>query len=331
MGEEEKAIRAVLRAEAHEEYHHMELFQLVTLENIERLKKIYGQSKDKKKIISSFSKYKYFNEIYLIFEFLIRNNEIELAFEVLKNISKAKNDIQSHQRIRMYNICIGRLIRILDTEKFSSNNLESLREYILYSKTFLPHFNITYEEGQIDYSHKLISETIKIIDLQIVRIVDKIYDKEILSEDIDKLSKKIKKLGLSEEVALSFKKLEERYYQARDKIDFATFSSPIRTTLSSLVKEIANKIAELKRDKIEGKEDKNYRNYLEKKGLMHKGINGMIKNLYSFLSGKINHKVSTEQEYYKRGLNIASQIALLLVTEYERTLPIRKIDPSLKK
>jgi hypothetical protein len=40
--------------------------------------------------------------------------------------------------------------------------------------------------------------------------------------------------------------------------------------------------------------------------------------LYDFLSCGINHNIEIDQEYYRRGLNITSQVAYLLLRDYER-------------
>lgn len=295
------------------------------LENIKLLKGVYQKSKHKKQIIEIISTSYHRNYFYLNFEFLIRIREFDKSFKVLKKILEEvkKDKIWFYEYYHILNLCMGRLNFLINDENFNHKEINELKR-IFEAERFRKSstkIRILDDGGNCENQEEVFYENLREnivekLDLKKLEIVKNIYNTELFKEDIDKLSKKIKELGLSEEVANSFKRLEDRYYQANDKIDFATFSSPIRTTLSGLVKDIAQKISEVEGDIIKGKEDQNYRNYLEEKRLMHQGIVKMINNLYVFLSGKINHKVSTEQEYYKRGLNIASQIGLLLVTEY---------------
>jgi len=307
------------------------------LENINLLMNVYKKAKNnkiKKTIIGTVSNFDSNQYFYLNFEFLIRIREFDIAFESLERIlSKIKNNqIWHYEYYRIFNYCIGRLNFLIDYEELNPKEIDLLRFYTLDSEKFIRHtrsLRIPHGGGtEVSFNKNLRTKIIEKLDLKKLDIVKNLYSLEIFKEDIDKLSKEIKKVGLGDEVALSFRELEKKYSEAVNKVNFAMFGGHIRTTLSELVKKIAKKVESRSRNKISGKEDKDYRNYLEKQRIINEGLGRMIKGLYSFLSSKVNHQIITEQEYYKRGLNIASQIGLLLVREYEATLPVRKTIPT---
>jgi len=97
------------------------------------------------------------------------------------------------------------------------------------------------------------------------------------------------------------------------------FGGYIRQTVMGLVKAIALKAA-VGKEEIVKERDEHYRNYLKKEGIINEGMWRMLSSFYDFLSIELNHNLETDQEYYRRSLNIASQISYLLLRDYERFL-----------
>jgi len=124
-------------------------------------------------------------------------------------------------------------------------------------------------------------------------------------------------LELGDGIAIAFMKLEQKYYEAEDNNDFAMFGGYIRETLMSLVKSMAQRIAKDKQEIVKER-DEHYRNYLKSIGMINEGLWRMLSVLYDFLSCGINHNIEIDREYYRRGLNITSQVAYLLLRDFER-------------
>ena len=93
--------------------------------------------------------------------------------------------------------------------------------------------------------------------------------------------------------------------------------------MMGLVKAMALKIASGKEEIVKEK-DEHYRNYLKHIGMINEGMWRMLSAFYDFLSIELNHNIETDQEYYRRGLNIASQISYLLLRDYEKFISKNK-------
>ena len=320
-----ESINAILRAEEHERYT-KEDFSEKPLVNLKTLLNIYNREKGKENLIINLSlnqpnpKYSY-----LGFEFLIRIKEIKKAFEYLeKNLNKIRNQNQQYFRdyYHLFNKCLLRLIYLLNNEKFSTKEIESLRNQVIELNRLLPKKHTILSNGnflspEISFNHNLRADIIKKIDMKKAGIIDENYNKDLLKEDLKFVVDKIKDLDLGDGIALAFIKLEEKYYEAKDKSEFAMFGGYIRQTMMGLVKAMALKIAK-GNEEIVKERDEHYRNYLKKEGMINEGMWRMLSAFYDFLSIELNHNIETDQEYYRRGLNIASQISYLLLRDYER-------------
>lgn len=325
-----ESINDILRTEEHEKYG--EDFYEKPLNNIKTLQNIYNKEKGKEyvilNIILNYPNPKY---SYLGFEFLIRIKEIKKAFEYLeKNLNKIiNNPSYFSDYYSLFNKCLGRIGFLINDEKFNAKEIELLRNYVIDLTRFLPRKHLKlkenyYSTNEISLNYNLRKEIIKKIEIKKAELINEDYNQDLLKEDIKFVVEKIKDMELGDGIAFAFTKLEERYYEARDARDFAMFGGYIRQTLMGLVKAMAQKIAKDKEEIIKEK-DEHYRNYLKSTGMINEGLWRMLGALYDFLSIELNHNIETDKEYYRRGLNIASQVSYLLLREYENFIKKKNI------
>ncbi len=327
----QESINAVLRAEEHEVYNNKDFYEK-PLNNLQTLLNIYSRESGKEHIVVNFIfNFPYAKCSYLGFEFLIRIKEFKKAFEYLeKNLNKIRNQSSPYFRdyYSLFNICLRRLYFLIDDEKFNPKEIEFLRNQVLELNRLLPkkHQNLGneyYSNPEISFNYNLRADIIKKLDLKKAGLIDENYNKDLLKEDLKFVAEKIKDMELGDGIAFAFNKLEEKYYEAKDKSDFAMFGGYIRQTLMGLVKAMALKIAKDKTEIIKEK-DEHYRNYLKSQGMINEGLWRMLSALYDFLSIELNHNIETDREYYRRGLNIASQVSYLLLRDYERFMQREK-------
>ncbi len=320
-----ESINAVLRAEEHETYDKGELLKKPNA-NIQTLLNIYNREKGKEHIvINIIFNYPYPKYSYLGFEFLVRIKEFKKAFVYLeKNLNKIRNQNSPYFKdyYTLFNNSFSRLIYTIDEEKFKVMEIESLRNQMSEARRLLPkkHQQLSSEyfsDPEISLNNALRAEIIKKIDLKKAELIENNYNNDLLKEDLKFIIEKIREMELGEGIAMAFIKLEEKYYEARDNNDFAMYGGYIRETIMSLVKSMAIRIAKDKKEIVKER-DEHYRNYLKTAGMINEGLWRMLSALYDFLSCGINHNIEIDQEYYRRGLNITSQVAYLLLRDYER-------------
>ncbi|MEM0465769.1 MAG: hypothetical protein QXW97_03660 [Candidatus Pacearchaeota archaeon] len=326
-----ETIESILRAEEYETYKENEIYK-IPLKNIKTLLNIYYDKKGKETIITNIIlNYDNPNFSYLGFEFLIRIKEIKKAFEYLeKNLNKLRGirQIYFKEYYSLFNKCLARLNYLINDTNFEAKEIELLRVNVLDLYRFLPksHFKLRenyYSNEEVSINYELRKEIIRKLEIKKAELISNIYDVELSKEDIKSVIEKIKNLELSEGLSIAFKKLEERYYEAETKNDFAMFGGYIRQALMGLIKEISLRIASEKNEVIKEK-DEHFRNFLKKENVINEGLWRMISAFYDFISCKINHSIETDKEYYKIGLNIASQLSNLILIEYEKYIKKEK-------
>lgn len=326
-----ESINAVLRAEKHETYGKNEIFEKPN-QNLQTLLNIYNRERGGEHIIINLIlNYPYPKYSYLGFEFLIRIKEFRKASEYLeKNLNKIRNQNSPYfsDYYSLFNKCLGRLNFIITEERFTVKEIELLRNQVFELNRLLPRkheklANEYFSDPGVLLNNNLRQEIIKRIDLKKAELIEHNYNKDLLKEDLKFVVDKIKEMELGKSIAVAFTKLEEKYYEAKDKNEFAMFGGYIRETLMSLVKSMAIMIAKDKQEIVKER-DEHYRNYLKSAGMINEGLWRMLSALYDFLSCGINHNIEIEQEYYKRGLNITSQVAYLMLRDYERFMQKRR-------
>lgn len=319
------SIETVLRAEEHEVYSSRDFYEK-PIKNIHILQNIYHSEKGKENfMISAIFNYNNPYYSYLGFEFLLRAKEIKKAFEYFeKSLNKVRTikPIYFSEYYSLFNKCLARLNFLINDARFNVKEIELIRNYVLDLTRLFPRKHLVLKENyyankEILFNHEIRKQIIRKLELKKAELISELYNEDILKEDIKAILEKIKKMDLGNEIGIAFKKLEEKYYEAEDKNDFAMFGGYIRQALMSLVKQMALKISKNKGELVKEK-DEHYRNYLKSAGVINEGLWRMIGALYDFLSIEINHNIETDREYYKRGLNIASQLSCLLLKEYEK-------------
>ncbi len=99
----------------------------------------------------------------------------------------------------------------------------------------------------------------------------------------------------------------------------------LRVFMEDIFKDIGRNISnELNEQipKMEGKgEMGNLRNYIRTKLELHENEDKFINNFISILHTEGGHSFTSEKEYFRLARNIAIEIALLILTKYERKFP----------
>jgi hypothetical protein len=320
-----ESIESILRAEEYETYENNDIYK-IPLKNISILLKMYNNEKGNEPLlINTVFNYNNPHISYLGFEFLIRIKELKKAFDFFeRNLNKIRGlrQVYFSEYYSLFNKCLGRLNYLIDDTNLLPGEIEKIRTYVLDLTRLLPkrHSKLRedyYSSPEISINHELRKEIIRKLELKKALVISDIYNSDIKREDIKNVVEKIKELDFPGSIALAFKKLEQKFYEAEDMNEFAMFGGYIRQTLMGLVKEISLKIAEDKEEVIKEK-DEHYRNYLRSAGLINDGLWRMISALYDFLSCGLNHNIEADKEYYKVGLNITAQVSYLLLKEYEK-------------
>jgi len=326
-----ESINAILRAEEHETHSKNDIFNKPN-QNTQTLLNVYKREKGKEHIIVSIIfDYPYAKYSYLGFEFLTRIKEFKKAYEYLeKNLNRIRNQNSQYfnDYYSLFNKCLRRLNLIISEEKFSTKEIELLRGQVFELNRLLPKkheklANEYFSDPEVLLNNNLRAEIIRKIDLKKAELIENDYNKDLLKEDLKFVVDKIKEMELGNSIAMAFTKLEEKYYEAKDDNDFAMYGGYIRETIMSLVKSMAIRIAKDKKEVVKER-DEHFRNYLKSVGMINEGLWRMLSALYDFLSCGINHNIEIDQEYYRRGLNITSQVAYLLLRDYERFMHKKK-------
>lgn len=332
-----ESVESILRAEEHEIYNDSDIYN-IPLKNIKVLLNIYNNEKGMEPlIINLVLNYNNPNYSYLGFEFLIRIKEIKKAFLYLeKNLNKIRGLTQIYflEHYSLFNKYLARLNYLIDDMHFLPKEIEEIRLNTLDLSKLLPksHNKLKeeyYSNKEVSVNFELRKEIIKKLEMKKREAVSNIYDVELSKEDIKSVVEKIRKLELPEGIAMAFKKLEQKYYEAEDENEFAMFGGYIRQTMMGLIKEISLRIAKDKNEIVKER-DEHFRNFLKKEGVINEGLWRMISAFYDFLSCEINHSIETDKVYYKIGLNIASQISHLLLIEYEKYVKVKKEEKNMR-
>ena len=300
-------------------------FQKEELENIHILRQIYNQTKNKKIVIDTILKYQNKTLFYLNFEFLIRIKQIKEAFnELLGRLESLEDDYRENKKMLfMFSLC--RLLFLVNHINFTSKEIDEILGYVRKLPRGMTQRYLGYSKEDLrTQSHLLRANVIRSFILKSAKIIEDKYKGELLEEDLEEVIKIVRKTGLGEDIAKTFERLWKGYSEAKDDIDYNIYSKSIRGALMEIVKKICSKTS---KEKIKDK-DNEYRRFLQDKKIISKQEKELLDAFYSFLSSEAVHCILTSKEYYRVSLNIASQIALILVQGYKNTLPIRKTIPS---
>ncbi len=257
---------------------------------------------------------------YLAFEFFITNDLISKGMQELHNYLenlRLKNDSLYYDH---YHYCLLRLQYQLRNKKFNLQQLNMIRNGVIN----LPDRAKSVRVRAIGYTDEdirldVVTKTVKVIDDKRLEIVKEKYSGELLTDDIKNLSEKLKQSDLRGDLANSVLKLKSNFYEKTDDFDLTASAQQIRNVMMDMIKDITKKVNSDQELVISNssREDAEYREFLEKKGIISDKEKRLLDSFYSFISDEINHKSLTKKEYYRISLNIFSQIGYLIIEEYE--------------
>jgi hypothetical protein len=161
----------------------------------------------------------------------------------------------------------------------------------------------------IESRFELLNRQIKKVNIEINQ------DKKVVSE-------KISMLGFDKSYNELLDGIDHFIYIETSKIVNAGMISNLRTFMGNLLKDVANRIAEKQGEKmpiIEGRgEMGNIRSYLKNKLELSDKDDKFIDSFVNILHSEGGHAFTSEKEYFRLARNIAIEIALFILSKYEK-------------
>jgi hypothetical protein len=143
-----------------------------------------------------------------------------------------------------------------------------------------------------------------------------------INQDKKTVSEKINLLGLSENYNELLNYLDNFILSDTSKVVNAGMISTLRTFMADLLKDVAKRIAEGKHEeipKIDGKSEmRSIRTYLKTKLELSENEEKFIDSFVDILHAEGGHSFMSEKEYFRLSRNIAIEIALFILSKYER-------------
>lgn len=143
-----------------------------------------------------------------------------------------------------------------------------------------------------------------------------------INEDKKTVSNKINYLGFNENYNELLTGIDEFLITDTEKIINSGMISNLRTFMADLLKDIAQKIADIKREAIPSNtrpsEMGNVRYYLKKSLELSDNDNKFIDSFIDILHAEGGHAFMSEKEYFRLARNIAIEIALFVLSKYEK-------------
>jgi hypothetical protein len=196
------------------------------------------------------------------------------------------------------------LISILDKSYFDSNQLKAISEIV--------------KEGSFgaELNYKIVNARFDLLKTQIRKVnVEINQDKKTVAE-------KINVLGLSGNYNELLSCIDNFILTDTSKVVNAGMISNLRTFMADLFKDIANRIAHgegKEIPKIEGRgEMGNIRSYLKSKLELSDADDKFIDSFVEILHSEGGHSFMAETEYFRLSRNIAIEIALFVLSKYEK-------------
>lgn len=164
----------------------------------------------------------------------------------------------------------------------------------------------------IEKTYGLLKEEIKGINVEINR------DKKIVSE-------KIVYLEFDDKYNELLNDIDKYLHAETSSIVNSGMINNLRVFLQDLFKDIAQKISEIEKESIPKLKDHgemgNIRNYLKNKLNLSDNDNRFINSFVDILHAEGGHAFTSNKEYFRLARNIAIEIALLILSKYEKEFP----------
>lgn len=237
-----------------------------------------------------------------------------LCFYTLIRLGFVEKALKAFESRRKYSDLLLELILSLLRDNFNYFDIEQLNK-ILKEVKRIPVSSIKTKEllitEIIDGRYELLKKKVRGVNVEIN------LDKKTVSEKIDYLS-------LDENYKKLLDEIDEFIYTNTSEFVNAAMISNLRVFLEDLFKDIAKRIVNAKEEKIpkvEGRgEMGNIRHYLKDKLDLSEKDDKFITAFVDILHSEGGHSFTSKKEYFRLARNIAIEIALLVLSKYEKKI-----------
>lgn len=157
--------------------------------------------------------------------------------------------------------------------------------------------------------YKLLKKRIKTVNVEI-------------NQDKKTVSEKLSMFGFNENYSILLNEIDHFINTETSKAVNAGMISNLRTFMGNLMKDVANRIAEQKGERIPKLEDRgemgNVREYLKRNLELPHNDDRFIDSFIDILHSEGGHSFISEKEYFRLARNIAIEIALFVLSKYEK-------------
>jgi hypothetical protein len=228
-----------------------------------------------------------------------------IAFYALVKLGYSNEAIESlRDRQDSSNYIAGLLVCILDKHYFDSNQLKAISE-VAKVRRFTPELNSALTNARFD----LLKSQIRKVNVEI-------------NQDKKAVAEKINLLGLSGNYNELLKCIDNFIQTDTSRGVNAGMIATLRTFMADLLKDIAKRISENEREaipKIEGRAEMgNIRGYLKTKLELSDKDDKFVDAFVDILHEEGGHSLVSEKEYFRLSRNIAIEIALFVLSKYEK-------------
>ena len=161
----------------------------------------------------------------------------------------------------------------------------------------------------IDSRYELLKKQIKAVNVEI-------------NQDRKTVSEKISLFGFDSSYTELLDGIDQFISSETMKFVNAGMISNLRTFLGKLLKDVANKVADKRKERIptiEGRSEMgNIRSYLKSNLELSENDDNFINSFINILHSEGGHAFASEKEYFRLARNIAIEIALFVLSKYER-------------
>jgi hypothetical protein len=233
---------------------------------------------------------------------------VELGYqnEALESLKKRRNG-----RRGIYTL----ILTILDKNYFDSSQLKGISNIVntdfegSLSEVFEPNKIVeTLHQRLIQTRYDLLGKKIRKVNIEI-------------NQDKKTVSEKINLLGLSENYNELLNCIDDYILTDTPKPVNAGMINNLRGFMANLTKDIANRIAENEHEKIphlKESEMGNIRTYLKTKLNFTDNDDKLLDSFIDILHVEGGHSFMSEKEYFRLSRNIAIEIALFILSKYEK-------------
>ncbi len=199
------------------------------------------------------------------------------------------------------------IYRLIPTGYFDLNQLNEIA-IIVRKSQFSSIKAVRLDTLIIEARYELLKMQIKKVNIEI-------------NQDKKTVSEKILQFGFDKSYNELLNEIDNFINNETSKIVNAGMISNLRTFIGNLLKEIANKIAKQKSEIIpiiKDSEMGNIRSYLKINLKLSDKDDKLIDSFVDILHKEGGHSFTSEKEYFRLARNIAIEIALFILTKYER-------------